>query len=132
MKTRNVVSREDWLAARRELMTREKELTQQREAVASARRQLPWVKVSEDYAFEGPDGRESLADLFGGRDQLIVYHFMLGPGWEEGCKHCSFWADQYEGAVVHLAARDVTLLAIHANQVSECLGACDASLPVGT
>jgi predicted dithiol-disulfide oxidoreductase (DUF899 family) len=119
MKPNTVVSREEWLAARREHLSREKELTQQREALAEARRRLPWVKVEDDYVFEGPDGRESLADLFAGRDQLIVYHFMLGPGWEEGCKHCSFWADNYQGAVVHLAARDVTLLAVSRAPLAE-------------
>ncbi len=112
MKPNDVVSREAWLAARRELLAAEKQLTHQREAVAVARRKLPWVKVEKEYVFDGPDGEVTLADLFAGRDQLIVYHFMFGPDWEEGCPSCSFWADQYQGSVVHLAARDTTLVAI--------------------
>src|SRR5690242_6659144 len=107
-----VVSQSEWLAARKALLTKEKEFTKARDQLSEARQALPWVKVEKTYLFEGPNGRETLSDLFGGKSQLIVYHFMLGPGWKQGCPSCSFLADSFEGAVVHLAARDVTLLAV--------------------
>ena len=107
-----VVSRDDWIAARKAFLEREKEFTRLRDQLSAQRRALPWVRVDKEYVFEGPDGRETLADLFAGRSQLIVQHFMLGPDWEEGCKSCSFWADNYNGVDVHLAARDVTFLAV--------------------
>ena len=88
---REVVSEADWLVARRDLLTREKEFTRQRDALSAARRQLPMVKVDKDYIFEGPKGKETLSDLFDGRSQLVVYHFMLGPGWGEGCKVARIW-----------------------------------------
>ena len=103
-----VVSRADWLAARKELLAEEKELTRQRDALSAARRELPWVKVERAYEFEGPGGRETLADLFAEKSQLVVYHFMLGPGWEEGCMSCSYLADHFDGMLPHLAARDVS------------------------
>jgi predicted dithiol-disulfide oxidoreductase (DUF899 family) len=109
---RPVVSRDEWLAARKRHLAREKEFTRLRDQLSAERRDLPWVKVDKAYVFDGPDGKETLAELFGGRSQLIVYHFMLGPGWGEGCKSCSFLADHIDGAVVHLAQRDVTLLAV--------------------
>ena len=112
MPTHEVVSHEDWVEARKALLAEEKAFTRQRDALSRARRALPWERVEANYVFDGPDGRESLADLFGGKSQLIVYHFMLGPGWEEGCKACSFLADHFDPAVVHLAQRDVTLLAV--------------------
>src|SRR6478672_10185794 len=102
-----VVSRDEWLVARKELLAKEKELTRQRDALSAARRRLPMVKVDKDYVFEGPDGKETLAELFGGRSQLIVYHFMFGPGWEQGCPSCSFLSDHFDGMTVHLAQRDV-------------------------
>jgi predicted dithiol-disulfide oxidoreductase (DUF899 family) len=107
-----IVSATEWLAARTALLAREKDFTRQRDALAAERRALPWVKVEKDYAFDGPDGRESLAQLFGPRSQLIVYHFMLGPDWQEGCKSCSFWADNFDGIDVHLAHRDTTLVLV--------------------
>jgi predicted dithiol-disulfide oxidoreductase (DUF899 family) len=107
-----VVSPEKWLAARRELLREEKELTKLRDKLAARRRELPWVKIDKPYVFESPTGRVSLADLFEGRRQLIVYHFMFGPGWDEGCKSCSFVADHLAPAVVHLQARDVAFAAI--------------------
>ena len=107
-----VVSREQWLVARKDLLTREKELTQLRDEVSRHRRELPWVKVDKEYIFEGPNSRETLSDLFDGRRQLIVYHFMLAPGWEEGCKNCSFLADHFDGANWHLPHRDVTFVVI--------------------
>jgi len=107
-----VVSRDEWLKARKEHLAREKELTRQIDEVSRERRELPWVKVEKSYAFDGPKGKETLADLFDGRHQLVVYHFMFGPGWEVGCKSCSFWADNFDRIVVHLAQRDVTVVAI--------------------
>lgn len=107
-----VVSHDAWLQARRELLAAEKEFTRQRDALIRQRQALPWEKVEKDYTFEGPDGPLTLSELFGSRSQLAVYHFMLGPDWEEGCKSCSFWADNFEGIPVHLAQRDVTFIAV--------------------
>src|SRR5712692_4267371 len=107
-----IVSRDEWLVARKAHLAREKELTRLRDQVSAERRELPWVRVEKPYVFDGPDGKETLADLFDGRSQLVVYHFMFGPGWEEGCRSCSFLADHIDGALVHLAHRDVTLLAV--------------------
>lgn len=112
VKNPTVVSPEKWLAARRELLREEKEFTRQREKLAARRRELPWVKVEKAYTFEAPGGRVSLADLFDGRSQLVVYHFMFGPGWEEGCKSCSYVSDHLDPAVVHLKARDVAFAAV--------------------
>ena len=108
----NVVSEQEWLVARRDLLAREKELTRLRDQVSEHRRELPWVKVEQEYVFAGPDGKETLAELFAGRSQLIIYHFMLGPGWEEGCKSCSYLADHFDGANIHLPHRDVTLIVV--------------------
>lgn len=107
-----VVSREEWLAARVELLTKEKELTRLRDEQARQRRELPCVKVEKEYKFDGPHGRVTLAELFGGRSQLVVYHFMFGPDWAEGCPSCSFVADHLGGMLPHLAARDVTLAVV--------------------
>ncbi|HSB98203.1 MAG TPA: thioredoxin family protein [Spongiibacteraceae bacterium] len=107
-----IVSRDEWLAARRELLRKEKEYTRAGDRLAAERRALPWVRVEKTYDFEGPHGRQTLADLFAGRSQLIVYHFMFEPGWSEGCKSCSFLADHIDGANLHLAHHDVTLLAV--------------------
>lgn len=107
-----VVSHEDWLAARLELLAAEKEFSRQREALTRRRMAMPWERVEKPYRFEGPKGVATLEDLFDGRSQLLVYHFMLGPDWQEGCKHCSFWADNFDGIPVHLAQRDVTFTAI--------------------
>jgi predicted dithiol-disulfide oxidoreductase (DUF899 family) len=112
MANHDVVSHEAWLAARKALLLEEKELTRLRDRLSQRRRALPWVRVDKQYVFEGPDGKESLAELFGGRSQLVVYHFMFGPDWEAPCKSCSFWADNFERNVVHLAHRDVTLIAV--------------------
>lgn len=106
-----IVSRKDWLVARRELLAQEKAFTRARDALSAARREMPWVRVEEDYAFDTKDGRKTLGALFDGRSQLIVYHFMYGSDWEQGCKSCSFWADNFNGIDVHLAQRDVTFLA---------------------
>jgi predicted dithiol-disulfide oxidoreductase (DUF899 family) len=112
MDRHDIVSQPEWLEARRALLTKEKEFSRLREDLAQQRRDLPWVAVSKQYTFAGLHGPESLADLFDGRNQLIVYHFMFDPSWDEGCLHCSFWADNFEGAPVHLQARDVTLTAV--------------------
>ena len=107
-----VVSKEEWLQARKDLLAKEKEFTRQRDALAAQRRSMPAVKVEKQYTFQGPDGPISLADLFAGRPQLIVYHFMFDPAWEEGCKSCSFLADSFDGSVSHLAARDTSFVAV--------------------
>ena len=107
-----VVSAHEWIDARKELLGKEKELTRLRDDLARQRRELPWVKVTKPYVFEGPGGPQSLSDLFAGRSQLIVYHFMYGPEWDEGCPSCSFWADNFDGIPIHLAHRDASLVAI--------------------
>jgi predicted dithiol-disulfide oxidoreductase (DUF899 family) len=107
-----IVTHDDWIAARKALLAEEKAFTQARDALSAKRRDLPWRKVRTDYRFDGPDGPQSLADLFEGRSQLIVYHFMYGPDWEQGCKSCSFWADNFNGVFVHLNQRDVSLVAV--------------------
>jgi predicted dithiol-disulfide oxidoreductase (DUF899 family) len=107
-----VVSEAEWLVARKDLLNREKELTRLRDEVSRHRRELPWVKVEKQYVFDGPNGKETLADLFDGRSQLIVYHFMFGPDWEEGCKSCSYLADHFDGANWHLPHRDVSFAVI--------------------
>jgi predicted dithiol-disulfide oxidoreductase (DUF899 family) len=107
-----IVSRDEWLAARVDLLKKEKELTRLRDEQSRQRRELPWVKVEKVYAFDAPEGKRTLADLFAGRSQLIVYHFMFGPDWAEGCPSCSFVADHLDGALAHLAARDVTLTVV--------------------
>jgi predicted dithiol-disulfide oxidoreductase (DUF899 family) len=107
-----VVSTAQWLEQRKALLAREKELTHLRDRIALERRALPWVRVDKDYVFDTPDGRRSLAELFDGRRQLVVQHFMFTPGHEQGCKSCSFMADHTDAALVHLAQRDVTFVAI--------------------
>ena len=96
-----VVSRDEWATARVTLLVQEKELTRLRDAISRQRRELPWVRIDKDYVFEGPQGKQTLGDLFEGRSQLLVYHFMFDPGWSDGCKSCSFWADNYDGIGVH-------------------------------
>jgi predicted dithiol-disulfide oxidoreductase (DUF899 family) len=109
--TPQVVSRDEWLAARKALLVKEKELTRARDALTALRRELPMVSVDKEYVFEGPDGKARLLDLFDGRRQLIVYHFMFGPDWEEGCPSCSMMVDGI-GDLTHLHARDTTLVAV--------------------
>ncbi len=106
-----VVDHTQWVEARRELLAREKELTRQRDEVTRQRRSLPWEPVEKEYVFEGPAGPMSLAELFDGRGQLVVYHFMFEPEAGAGCKHCSFWADNFDRIIVHLNARDITMAA---------------------
>ena len=107
-----IVSHDDWVAARRALLAREKEFSKQRDEITRQRRELPWEKVDKDYVFDGPGGATRLAELFDGRRQLIVYHFMYGPDWDEGCKSCSFLADHFDPAIVHLNQRDVSMVAV--------------------
>jgi predicted dithiol-disulfide oxidoreductase (DUF899 family) len=107
-----VVSRDRWVAERKTLLAHEKELTRLQDQIARERRALPWVRLDKNYTFDSPSGRRTLADLFEGRRQLVVQHFMYAPGWEQGCKSCSFMADHIEGARLHLAQRDVTLLVV--------------------
>ena len=114
-----IVSRDEWLVARKELLAKEKELTRLRDQLAAERRALPWVTVDKTYVFQGPDGTETLADLFGGRSQLIVRHFMFGPGWSEGCVGCSFEHDHIDSILVHLAQRDVSYVAVSRAPLSE-------------
>ncbi|MEX0664628.1 MAG: DUF899 domain-containing protein [Acidimicrobiia bacterium] len=106
-----VASRDEWLQARLALLEGEKALTRQRDELSRQRRALPWVRIEKDYVFDTEDGSRSLVELFEDRSQLLVYHFMFGPDWPEGCPSCSFWADSFDGVGVHLAARDVTFLA---------------------
>ena len=108
MTTHRIVSREEWIGARLEHLAREKEFTRLRDQLSRQRRDLPWVKVDKAYVFDGPRGPESLADLFESRSQLVVQHFMFDPSWDEGCKSCSFWVDNFDGIVVHLNHRDVS------------------------
>ena len=114
-----IVSRDEWLIARKRHLAREKELTRLRDQVNAERRELPWVKVEKRYVFDTPDGKKTLAELFDGRSQLVVDHFMLGPGWKEGCVGCSFGADHIGGALVHLEHHDVTVVAVSRAPLAE-------------
>jgi len=107
-----VVPLQKWIAARKRLLVKEKKFSRRRDQLNQQRRDLPWVKVEKGYVFDGPSGKETLAELFGRKRQLVVYHFMFGPGWKEGCPHCSFWADHFDGAGLHLGQRDTTLVVV--------------------
>jgi predicted dithiol-disulfide oxidoreductase (DUF899 family) len=120
-KTPEIVSHQEWLAARRALLRKEKAFTHQREALTAERMQLPWERVEKEYAFEGPEGRITLADLFDGRGQLIIYHFMFGPGWKEGCVGCSLLCDGMDGALPHLRAHDVSLAVVSRAPLAELM-----------
>jgi len=119
MEPHNIVSRQQWTEARKAFLAKEKEFTRARDRLSAERRALPWVKVDKAYVFDTPGGKKTLAELFDGRSQLIVYHFMLGPGWEEGCPSCSYLADHFDGANIHLAQRDVTFVAISRAPLAE-------------
>src|SRR5258708_23109817 len=119
MQTHKTVARDEWMAARRELLAKEKELLHATDAVKRQARELPWVKVDKAYVFDGPNGRETLSDLFDGRSQLVVKHFMLGPGWQEGCVGCSFGADHIGGTLAHLEHHDVTSVVISRAPLAE-------------
>jgi predicted dithiol-disulfide oxidoreductase (DUF899 family) len=112
MQANKVVTQQEWLEARRQHLEREKEFTRLRDELGEARRKLPWVKIDKEYRFDSVDGKQALPDLFEGASQLIVYHFMYGPDWEEGCPSCSFWADNFNGIDVHLKHRDISLVAV--------------------
>src|SRR5919108_3087207 len=112
MAEHKVVSQEEWIEARKALLAKEKQFTRMRDALSAERRALPWVRVDKEYVFDSPKGEETLSDLFDGRSQLIVYHFMFGPDWDRPCKSCSFWADSFNNIIVHLNNRDVTFVAI--------------------
>jgi len=112
MQPHKIVSREEWIEARKALLAREKDFTHARDRLSEERRALPWVKVEKPYMFESAAGTKTLAGLFKGRPQLVVQHFMFAPEWHEGCKSCSFWADGFERMIPHLAARDTTLVAV--------------------
>jgi predicted dithiol-disulfide oxidoreductase (DUF899 family) len=112
MSSHKIASHEDWQEARKALLVKEKEFTRLRDDLSRQRRELPWEKVDKEYVFEGPNAKETFADLFAGKSQLVVYHFMFDPSWEAGCKSCSFWADNFNGIDIHLAHRDVSFLAI--------------------
>jgi predicted dithiol-disulfide oxidoreductase (DUF899 family) len=114
-----IVSAETWLAARTALLAKEKELTRLRDELSRQRRELPWVKVEKDYVFEAPHGKETLSDLFAHRSQLIVDHFMFGADWQEGCPSCSFWADTYNGVLVHLEHRDASFVVVSTAPLSK-------------
>ncbi len=114
-----VVSRDEWLAARKSLLAKEKEYTHLRDRLSAERRALPWVKLEKAYVFDTPEGKKTLADLFAGRSQLVVKHFMLAPGWKEGCVGCSFGADHIGGALVHLEHHDVTVVAVSRAPLAE-------------
>jgi predicted dithiol-disulfide oxidoreductase (DUF899 family) len=112
MVTHKVVPNDEWLTARKELLLKEKEFSRLRDELSQLRRNLPWEKVEKEYIFEGPSGKETLSELFEGRSQLIIYHFMFDPEWNEGCKSCSYIADHYNPAIVHLNHRDVTMVTV--------------------
>ncbi len=119
MQPHSIVSAEDWTTARKALLAKEKEFTRARDILSAERRALPWVKVDKDYVFDTRDGKKALRELFADRSQLLVYHFMLGPGWDEGCPSCSFLADHFDGANIHLAQRDVTFVVVSRAPLAE-------------
>ena len=116
-----IASKDDWTAARVKFLDKEKAFTRPRDELSAARRALPWEKVEKNYVFEGANGSVTLADLFRGKSQLLVYHFMFGPDWEAGCKSCTFWADNFERNVIHLNARDTNLVLISRGPVESLL-----------
>lgn len=119
IKQHEVVSHEDWISARKNLLKKEKEFTRQRDEISRLRRELPWEKVHKHYEFDGPEGKVSLGDLFGKRSQLVIYHFMLGSGWKEGCPSCSYLADHFDGMTIHLANRDVMFAVVSHAPIAE-------------
>ncbi len=112
IENRKVVSQNQWLAARKKLLVEEKKFSKLRDKLNLQRRKLPWVKVEKEYVFDRPTGKVTLADLFNGNSQLLIYHFMFGPGWKEGCPHCSFWADHYDSANIHIGQRDTVFAVV--------------------
>ena len=121
VKEHKVVTEKEWLAARKRLLVKEKKFSKARDQMNRERRALPWVKIDKEYIFQSQDGPVTLRELFGGKRQLITYHFMFGPGWEEGCPHCSFWADHYDGVNYHLGQRDTGLAVVSRAPLKEIL-----------
>lgn len=119
VKEHRVVKPKEWLAARKKLLVKEKQFTKARDQINRERRALPWVKVEKMYVFDSLEGKVTLAELFGSKNQLIVYHFMFGPGWKEGCPHCSFWADHYDSVNFHIGQRDTTFIVVSRAPLSE-------------
>jgi len=112
IENRKVVSQKEWIAARKKLLVKEKKFSKRRDEMNRQRRKLPWVKIEKEYVFAGPTGKVALGELFCGKSQLIIYHFMFGPGWGEGCAHCSFWADHYDSVNLHIGARDTAFAVV--------------------
>ncbi len=127
MEDHKIVSREEWLVARRAHLEREKAFTRQRDNLSAERRTLPWVRIDKDYRFDSENGEQTLADLFAGRSQLIVQHFMFGTDWQEGCPSCSLWADGFNAFITHLEQRDVTMIAV-SNAAQDKLNAYKARM----
>jgi predicted dithiol-disulfide oxidoreductase (DUF899 family) len=121
MDQHRIVTESEWTAARRRLLAKEKEFTRLRDELSQERRTLPWARVDKTYVFDGPGGERTLANIFAGRSQLVVYHFMFAPDWKAGCKSCSFWADGFNGIVPHLNQRDVTFVAISRAPLAELM-----------
>jgi len=119
MPQHKIVSQSEWTAQRKAFLAREKEFTRARDRLSAERRALPWVKVEKPYVFETPAGKKTLAELFDGKSQLIVYHFMLGPGWVEGCPSCSYLADHFDGAIIHLSQRDAAFVVVSRAPLAE-------------
>ena len=119
IENRKVVSQREWITARKKLLVEEKKFSKLRDQLNRQRRRLPWVKVEKEYIFDGPTGRVTLADLFDGKSQLIIYHFMFGPGWGTGCAHCSFWADHYDGVNLHIGQRDTAFAVVSRAPLAE-------------
>ena len=112
LKNHKIVSEKDWIKARKQLLIKEKKFTRLRDQLSQQRRDLPWKAVDKEYIFTGPDGKQTLPELFDGRSQLIVYHFMFDPSWDAGCQNCSFWADNFNGIITHLNHHDVTMIVV--------------------
>src|SRR5262245_2222883 len=112
IENRKVVSQKEWIAARKKLLLKEKRFSKTRYEYNIQRRKLPWIKIEKEYVFDGPTGKMTLGDLFGGKSQLLIYHFMFGPGWGEGCPHCSFWADHFDSVSNHIGQRDTTFAVV--------------------
>jgi len=119
IENRKVVSQKEWLAARKKLLKEEKTFTKLRDKLNLQRRKLPWVKIEKEYVFDAPTGRVRLGDLFCGKSQLVIYHFMFGPGWKEGCEHCSFWADHFDSVNIHIGQRDTAFAVVSRAPLAE-------------
>lgn len=112
IENRKVVPQKEWIAARKKLLVKEKKFSKLRDELNLQRRKLPWVKIEKEYVFDGPNGKVAFGDLFGGKSQLVTYHFMFGPGWGDGCEHCSFWADHFDSVNAHIGQRDTAFAVV--------------------